>query len=409
MEQNDKIDKEANYQNWLWSIPKRTIWGFISILITLCFSGFAFVQKIFYSGGIDNLISVMFWGALANLIVVFLAFLIAKSETPPNRAKFDLVVSEMTADGLYPNNDAAFSNKDKFYNYINISFIYFNKSWFRFLVFLFIFYVVTTVNLLLQIKNHIPNYVVKKIENVKGNIPNYQFGFALIDSIKTDSIVTSKSVGQKIPNNVEYKDFMPLTINKIWYAILICLLFNIRSAFVYMCYSILHDLKKVDAINENIDLIFKTQYNQKLTRIISVVVFFAIAHFLICLFDFKHSEQWNILFFVMSGVWGAYTMAMVATHFESRILNININPGWIALILIYSAIHSLVFTLTPNIEQFNIVSIAVLVAALALKVHLFLFVHFLYQTEKLAAYFIIMPPLAKRIGNLPTRVLKKLE
>lgn len=380
------MEKEnITYLEWIIQIYKQSTLGLLSILATIVFSicatGYSvyiFIKKATKSVNDlnpDHIILIMIFGAFINLLVIAFAIWINKNESLPTREIFNSLIGKMKYRGLYPENNPFFTDEEKYYEYVRVSSVFFKNSWFWFLFFLFVLYLLL-----------LPNYFYMLDIGEEKTTSTFFIG--------TLELNADKSVKGTIEEDNKLRYL---------YSAILGLIFNIRSLYVYICYKILHKLKSTEEINKMSEYKeYKSIYNSWLIKGLGTALGLFVLHIGLCLMlnDDKLSKQVNYLFLIIAGVWGGFTMAMVATHFESRVISMDIKSSTVLLILIYAAIHSLFVMITPE-SEFQLIAIILLIAALILKVHLFLFVWYLYQRGKMTTYFITMPALVHKIGDLP--------
>lgn len=203
-----------------------------------------------------------------------------------------------------------------------------------------------------------------------------------------------------VDNNVLKINFSCFEVvsNNCFLTILTCLIFNIRSFNLWLCYRVLHDLKnpKINYEKPYKETNDNFSHDRLLMRI-AVILFAGIQYSFYIKFP-DSIDKINTASLIFSGIWGSFTLGMLATHFESRL--INVSPFPVALILIYAAIHPLMFTLLEKSGSLMDIGVFMLFLALILKTHLFLFTHFLYQKRKLMRYFIMMPVFSKNVKEI---------
>lgn len=196
---------------------------------------------------------------------------------------------------------------------------------------------------------------------------------------------------------IEYSGFKIESSNCL-FTIITCLVFNIRSFHLWLCYRVLHDLKNPGAGYESSYEVKNNNFSHdRLLMKIALILFASIQYLFYLKFPGAVREI-TTTSLIFSGIWGSFTLGMLATHFESRL--INVSPFPIALVLIYAAIHPLMFTLLEKSGDFMHIGLLTLFLALILKIHLFLFTHYLYQKRKLMRYFIMMPVISKSVKEI---------
>lgn len=355
---NNTQNSSETYSNWLTNKndkSKSTLWVIgISYLIAFGSLVLSLSSLLGYKPLAPQFLKLI--ELIATLIIISITLLLMARNPLFENSIASMVVSQMAARNLVTEAD-----KITDFTYIETCYDEFSKRWKNFLEWLLYFYILMFANWI------------------------FQYGGSPL--VKNNILIINTPYFQIISNDCLLK-------------ILSCFIFNIRSFNLWLCYKVLHDLKSpiVDYSKPYKEVHNKFYHHKLLMRI--VVSLFAVAQYL-CYYHFRTpeaTEKITLFFLILSGIWGSYTLGMLATHFESRL--INVQPAPVALILIYAAIHPLLFTILEKEGVLMEIGIFILFLALTLKTHLFLFTHYLYEKRKLMKYFIMMPLFSKNVKDL---------
>ena len=302
---------------------------------------------------------------ISNIIIIAVTMFLAKPESFLDN---DYINDALQKWHKERNTDLA-ENSIENQNYSKLLYKKFGKNWNNFLSFLLLFYIVILFDHLFNLELKLKNVLTVEYTYTIGN-----------------------TVGKFTKTPLEYA-----------FIIIICLLFNIRSFYVWLCYRTLHELKVQPVYDEYGNINLSGIKRDKKMMSYAMLVFILIQIYLFY-FGSVSMEIVVIFSFIFSGIWGGFTLSMLTAHFESRI--INVPPYTIWIIMIYAAIHPLLFTIFIKDSDLSSIGLLILFLALILKIHLFMFTYYLYCSNRIKAYFTLLPFISSEYNKLLNKITK---